>query len=51
MEAKEFDICSCCMVRKEDVRMRENPYLAELYDIYNLYPLCDNCVYELSMDV
>lgn len=43
--------CECCETKKPDVRRRIDPFQCEVWDETVLRDLCDDCHYELRMDI
>jgi len=43
--------CENCKEQKPDVCWQVDPYMHELHDDEELHLLCDECCYEIAMDI
>jgi ribosomal protein S14 len=46
---KNTHTCKYCS--NKDAILRPNPYMAELYNDYKKFYICDHCYHELCMDI
>lgn len=43
--------CSCCKTVKSNVRMRVNPFRAEIYEDYDKHLFCEECADDLAEEI